>query len=145
MKENLNFFIIWCLKSKFDMKIRFNASFCFKTNDFGLKFRLWIRRILENKNITSPGRYHCFSVNSRLPVTSDTTLSERTRLIPITWKKPFDNISNLGPVIWSSIFNYVKKLPQLKWVQKILQNRDKINRENIFWGNFMPGSNKPEI
>ena len=87
---------------------------------FGIKSTIFvlIRRIFENKNITPSGRNNCFSVYSRfsrhfrLPVTSDTTLSGRTRRFPITCKKPFIDISDLWPVIWSSIFNCVKKLPE---------------------------------
>ena len=85
---------------------------------FGIKPTIFvlIRPILENKNITSSGRYHCFSVYFRFyryfrsPVTSETTLSARTRRFPITCKKPFDDISNLWPVIWSSVLYYLKKV-----------------------------------
>ena len=61
------------------------------------------RPILFNVNVWNSFRHF------RLPVTSKTNLSARTRRFPITCKKPFDDISNLWPVIWSSDLGYLKK------------------------------------
>ena len=96
---------------------------------------------LKNKNITSSGRYHWFSVYFRFfrnflsPVTSETTLSARTRRFPITCKKPFDDISNLWPVIWSSVFNYLKKAT-LAIINEFKKIRTVLLEYYFLWVNF---------
>ena len=104
---------------------------------------------LRNKNIISSGCYNCISVyfrffrHFRSPVPFETTLSARTRRFPITYKKPFDDISNLWPVIWSSVLYYLKKKQPEKTLKSksYLRNSQKLlnfvkifSEKNTFYG-----------
>ena len=69
-------------------------------------------------------KYNFFFGHFRSPVMSETSFSALTRRFPMTWEKPFDDISNLWPVIRSAGLGRLKKLPEFilqGYIPKILQ------------------------